>query len=698
MTLMLAFRRATMPSLLLLSSLFTAGPVMADQAGPDEASILANRDSGKDWPSHGFDYAGTRFSPLTQITSKNVDKLGLAWSYDLKSTRGIEATPIVVDGTMYVTASWSVVHALDAKTGKQLWSYDPKVPREKAYQACCDVVNRGVAVYKGKVFVGSLDGRLVALDAKSGKKVWEQDTIVDRSRPYTVTGAPRVFRGNVIIGNGGAEFGVRGYITAYDAETGKQKWRWFTVPGDPAKPYENDAMAKAAKTWDPKGKYWESGGGGTVWNSMVFDPELNLMYIGTGNGTPWAHRKRSPAGGDNLYLASIVAINPETGDYVWHYQETPGDNWDYTSTQDLILADIKIDGKLRKVIMHAPKNGFFFVVDRTNGKFISAQNFVDVNWATGYDKDGRPIEIAEARSEDKPFDAIPGPFGGHNWHSMSYSPKTGLAYFPAQNIPLNLMEDKNWTEHGSNKPGQPMSGIGWNTGMLINAETPSSKPFGRLLAWDPVKQQERWRYEHVAPWNGGALSTAGNLVFQGTADARLMAFDAGSGDVLWQSPMGTGVIAAPISYEVDGEQYITIAAGWGGVFGLTQRASETATPGTVYTFKLNGKAKMPEFTQHQLGNLLTGVKYDPALVEEGTYLYVSNCVFCHGVPGVDKGGNIPNLGYVDKSFIENLDKFVFNGPFVSRGMPDFTGKLSAEDVEKIKAFIQGTADAIRPKK
>ncbi|AFT72639.1 Dehydrogenase, PQQ dependent [Alloalcanivorax dieselolei B5] len=698
MTLMLAFRRVTMPSLLLLSSLFTTGPVLADQAGPDEASILANRDSGKDWPSHGFDYAGTRFSPLTQITSKNVDKLGLAWSYNLESTRGIEATPIVVDGTMYVTASWSVVHALDAKTGKRLWSYDPKVPREKAYQACCDVVNRGVAVYKGKVFVGSLDGRLVALDANSGKKLWETDTIIDRSRPYTVTGAPRVFRGNVIIGNGGAEFGVRGYITAYDAETGKQKWRWFTVPGDPAKPYENEAMAKAAKTWDPKGKYWESGGGGTVWNSMVFDPELNLMYIGTGNGTPWVHRKRSPAGGDNLYLASIVAINPETGDYVWHYQETPGDNWDYTSTQDLILADIKIDGKLRKVIMHAPKNGFFFVVDRTNGKFISAQNFVDVNWATGYDKDGRPIEIAEARSEDKPFDAIPGPFGGHNWHSMSYSPKTGLAYFPAQNIPLNLMEDKNWKKHGSNKPGQPMSGIGWNTGMLINAETPSSKPFGRLLAWDPVKQQERWRYEHVAPWNGGTLSTAGNLVFQGTADARLMAFDAGSGDVLWQSPMGTGVIAAPISYQMDGDQYITIAAGWGGVFGQTQRASDTATPGTVYTFKLNGKAQMPEFTQYQLGNLLSGVKYDPALVEEGTYLYVSNCVFCHGVPGVDKGGNIPNLGYVDKSFIENLDKFVFNGPFVSRGMPDFTGKLSAEDVEKIKAFIQGTADAIRPKK
>jgi quinohemoprotein ethanol dehydrogenase len=668
------------------------------QASPvNEALILKNKETGKSWPEHGFDYSGSRFSPLTRINTSNVSKLGLAWSYDLNSTRGIEATPIVANGVMYVTASWSIVHAMDAKTGKQLWTYDPKVPRTTAKDACCDVVNRGVAVHEGKVYVASLDGRLIAIDAVTGSLIWETDTINDKERPYTITGAPRVYKGNVIIGNSGAEYGVRGYITSYDAKTGKQIWRWYTVPGDPSKPYENDAMKQAAKTWDPAGKYWESGGGGTVWNSMVFDPELNLMYIGVGNPSPWSLLKRSPAGGDNLYVGSVVALNPDTGEYVWHYQETPADSWDYTSVQDMILTDLVLDGKERKVLLHAPKNGFFFVIDRITGEFISAENYVEVNWATGYTKDGRPIVTELVKNAKDPYDIVPGPFGGHNWHSMSFNPETGLAYFPAQNVPLTLSEDPNWIEQGSNKPGQPMSGTGWNTGMLINAKAPTSKPFGRLLAWDPATQKEAWRYEHVAPWNGGTLSTSGDLVFQGTADARLMAFNAKNGDVLWQAPMGTGVIAAPITYEIDGEQYITIAAGWGGVFGLFARASELDTPGTVYTFKLGGTAKPPEFVDYQLSNLVKGVKYNPEHVEEGTALYVSNCVFCHGVPGVDRGGVIPNLGYSNKNLISNLDKVVFNGPFTKEGMPDFTGKLSLQDVEKIKAFIQGTADAVRTK-
>lgn len=652
--------------------------------------------AGTEWRTHGYDDAGTRFSPLTQITPDNVKDLGLVWAYDLESTRGVEATPIVVDGVMYVTAPWSIVHALDVRTGKALWTYDPEVPREKGKNACCDVVNRGVAVQGGKVFVGSLDGRLVAIDAKTGKRVWEQNTLIDDSKPYTITGAPRVIKGKVIIGNGGAEYGVRGYITAYDADTGKQAWRWFAVPGDPSQPFEDASMAAAAKTWDPAGKYWEAGGGGTVWNSMVYDAELDLMYIGTGNPSPWSHRKRSPAGGDNLYTASIVALRPDTGEYVWHYQQTPADNWDYTSTQDLILADITLADKPRKVILHAPKNGFFFVVDRTNGEFISAQNFVPVNWASGYDKNGRPIENPVARDPDQPFDATPGPFGAHNWHSMSYSPKTGLAYFPAQNIPLVLQEDKNWA-YNQAQPGQAMAGIGWNLGMLVNTRPPTSAPFGRLIAWDPVQQKEVWRKEHASPWNGGTLATAGNVVFQGTADARLMAFDARDGKELWSAPMGTGVIAAPVTYEVDGQQYVSIAVGWGGVYGKSARGSERRTPGTVYTFALGGKAAMPPFTQYQLNNLVSGVKYDPALVGEGTALYVMNCAFCHGVPGVDKGGAIPNLGYSAASTIEHLDQFVFKGPFMQRGMPDFSGRLTMEQVERIKAFILGTADAVRPK-
>lgn len=659
--------------------------------------IASNARTTNDWPTHGLDYAETRHSRLDQINTGNVKDLGLVWSYNLESKRGVESTPLVVDGIMYVTASWSVVHAIDVRTGQRIWTYDPQVPREAGFKGCCDVVNRGVALYEGKVYVAAYDGRLVALDAATGQRLWEKDTIIDRRFSYTITGAPRVVKGKVIIGNGGAEYGVRGYVTAYDAKTGEQKWRWFTVPGDPSKPFEDESMAKAAKTWDPAGKWWEAGGGGTAWDAMAFDPELNLLYIGTGNGSPWAHKKRSPAGGDNLYLASIVALNPDTGKYVWHYQETPGDNWDFTSTQPMILADLVLDGKKRKVVMHAPKNGFFFIIDRTNGRFISAKNFVDVNWSTGYDKSGRPIETEIARKGDRPREVIPSAYGARNWHSMSYNPKTGLVYMPVQGVPISLVDNKDWSFNGV-RPGEPHSNMGWNLAMFANVEPPTSKPFGRLLAWDPVKQQAKWAVEHVSPWNGGTLTTAGNLVFQGTADGRFIAYNATSGEKLWETPTGTGVIAAPTTYMVDGKQYVSIAVGWGGVYGLASRATDRQGPGTVYTFAVGGKAPAPAFVAYQMSKLVEGVKYNPQHVPEGTALYVSNCVFCHGVPGVDRGGNIPNLGYMDAAFIENLDKFVFKGPAVARGMPDFTGKLSADDVEKIKAFIQGTADAIRPKK
>ncbi|SFM99791.1 PQQ-dependent dehydrogenase, methanol/ethanol family [Variovorax sp. OV329] len=674
----------------------TPDHIKSATAKVDGAFIRANAARTGDWPSHGLDYAETRFSKLEQVNAGNVKDLGLAWSYNLESTRGVEATPLVVDGIMYVSASWSVVHAIDVRTGQKIWTFDPKVDKAQGFKGCCDVVNRGVALYQGKVYVGAYDGRLIALDAATGQVVWEKNTVGDSKFSYTITGAPRVFKGKVIIGNGGAEYGARGYITAYDAATGDQKWRWYTVPGDPSKPFEDESMARAAKTWDPANKYWESGGGGTAWDSLTFDPELNLMYVGTGNGSPWARSKRSPKGGDNLYLSSIVAINPDTGKYVWHYQETPGDNWDYTATQPMILADIKVDGKPRKVILHAPKNGFFFVIDRTNGKFISAKNFVDVNWATGYDKNGRPIEVAAARENTKPGDSVPGPFGAHNWHPMSYSPQTGLAYLPAQNIPLSLMDDKDW-KFNESAPARPHSGLGWNTAMFINAEPPKSKPFGRLIAWDPVQQKAAWTVEHVSPWNGGTLTTAGNLVFQGTADGRLVAYNAKTGEKLWETPTGTGVVAAPATYMVDGKQYVSVAVGWGGVYGIAQRATERQGPGTVYTFVLGGNAKAPDFVQYRMDKLLQGVKYDPAKVPDGTLLYVSNCVFCHGVPGVDRGGNIPNLAYMNPAMIENLDKVVFKGPAMERGMPDFSGKLTADDVEKIKAFIQGTADAIRPK-
>lgn len=675
----------------------SAAHIRAVTGAVDSAAIVANGKTTKDWPSYGLDYAETRFSKLDQINADNVKQLGLQWSYSLGSERGVEATPVVVDGIMYVTASWSVVHAIDTRTGKKLWTFDPKVDHSKGYRGCCDVVNRGVALYKGKVFVGAYDGRLIALDAATGNKAWEIDTLIDHEHSYTITGAPRVFNGKVVIGNGGAEYGARGYVTAYDAETGKQAWRWFTVPGDPSKPFEDESMEKAAKTWDPAGKWWENGGGGTAWDTITFDPDLNLIYVGTGNGSPWNRNLRSPAGGDNLYLASIVALNADTGKYVWHYQETPGDNWDYTSTQPMILADIAIDGKPRKVILHAPKNGFFFVIDRTNGQFISAKNFVDVNWATGYDSNGRPIEVPEARSADKSFDAIPGPYGAHNWHPMSFNPQTGLVYLPAQGVPVNLTGEKALTQNKM-EPFKFGSTTGWNVGFTLNAVPPKNLPFGRLVAWDPVQQKEAWRAEYVSPWNGGTLTTAGNLVFQGTADGRFVAYNAKTGEKLWESPLGTGAVAAPATYMVDGVQYVSIAVGWGGVFGISARATETEAPGTVYTFAVGGKAKMPEFAKYQMGNLLTGIEYDPKDVAEGTAIYVAACATCHGVPGVDRGGNVKNLGYSTTERIAHLKDIVFKGPFRDKGMPDFTGKLTEADVVKIQAFIQGTADAIRPKK
>ena len=405
---------------------------------------------------------------------------------------------------------------------------------------------------------------------------------------------------------------------------------------------------------------------------------------------------RSPSGGDNLYLASLVALNADTGQYIWHYQETPGDNWDYTSTQPMILADINIDGAPRKVILHAPKNGFFFVIDRTNGKFISATNFVDVNWTTGYDANGRPMEVAASRS-DGPYDTIPGPFGAHNWHPMSFNPQTGLVYLPAQNVPVNFTSEKEFAQNAAT-PGKFGGTWGWNLGYMLNATPPKAPLLGRLIAWDPVQKKEAWHVEYKAPWNGGTLTTAGNLVFQGTADGRFIAYDATSGKTLWETPTGTGVVAAPATYMVDGVQYLSIAVGWGGVFGIWDRVTELRTPGTVYTFAIGGKAKLPEFVKYQVENLLEGVPYDPKDVPEGTALYVAACAPCHAVPGVDNGGNVRNLGFVPKEEIVNLKDIVFNGPFKDRGMPDFTGKLKDEDVVKIQAFIQGTADAVRPKK
>jgi PQQ-dependent dehydrogenase (methanol/ethanol family) len=419
----------------------------------DDASLRNADARPAEWLTHGRNYAETRFSSLNQISAGNVKNLGLAWAFETQTTRGLEATPVVADGVIYTTGSWSVVFAIDARTGKQLWMWDPAVPRALGQKACCDVVNRGVAIYKGKVYAGTLDGRLAALDTRNGKVVWQAIT-VDQKQPYTITGAPRIVKGRVIIGNGGAEYGVRGYVSAYDAESGKLAWRFYTVPGDPSKPFESPAMDRAAKTW--KGEWWKMGGGGTVWDSLAYDPELDLLYVGTGNGSPWNRDIRSPGGGDNLYLSSILALRPDTGELVWFYQTTPGDSWDFTATQHMILAELEIGGRQRKVLMQAPKNGFFYVLDRKTGELISAEAYVPMTWAKGIDKTtGRPIEDPAARYEKSLALVKPGPLGGHNWQPMSFSPQTGLVYIPAQDPFFVYAQDRRFQF----KPGA------WNTGI-----------------------------------------------------------------------------------------------------------------------------------------------------------------------------------------------------------------------------------------
>lgn len=661
------------------------------------------------WLLHGRTYREERFSPLEQVNRGNVGQLGLAWSHKIDDDRGLEATPIVVDGVMYVSGPYSKVYALDAATGQRLWTYDPRVDRGISGSACCDVVNRGVAVWKGRVYIGVLDGRLEALDAASGKRVWSVDTVTDHKRNYTITGAPRIVKDKVLIGNGGAEYGVRGYVSAYDAATGKLAWRFFTVPGDPAQPPENEAMALARKTWFGN-DYAMYGGGGTAWDSMSYDPELNLVYIGVGNGSVWSRKLRSQGQGDNLFLSSIVAVNADTGAYVWHYQTTPGEEWDYTATQQITLADLTIDGLKRKVLMQAPKNGFFYVIDRTNGKLISANNYVPVNWAKSIDlKTGRPVFDTEAaRYEDGRLRLVtPAGFGGHNWHPMSYNPQTGLVYIPAmigawyfQAVDQSPMPGQKGT---FNFGAVPTMGIPPDPGERTHPQASDipdlAEPedleriqhawHGRLIAWDPVQQKARWAHEYTAMYNGGTLSTAGGLVFQGSGDGHFYAYDAQDGKQLLDVPLTTGVIAAPISYRIKDVQYVAVAAGWGGGYTLfsgpvAQQAHQRANA-QVIAFRLGGTAKMLPPPPSREPVTLPQTTLAPDRLAHGQLNYLIHCAACHGV-AVISGGVVPDLRYMTRNTFDSFDG-ILQGALASAGMPDFSRKLSATDREEIKQYI-----------
>ncbi|MCB1706102.1 MAG: PQQ-dependent dehydrogenase, methanol/ethanol family [Halioglobus sp.] len=665
----------------------TAAPAAAVNA---KRLVQADREPGN-WMSHGRTYSEQRFSPLSQINDKNVGSLGLAWSFDIDTRRGIEATSIVVDGVMYTTGAWSIVRALDARTGKLLWTFDPQVPKEKAKHTCCDVVNRGVAVWKGQVFFGSLDGRLFALNARTGKVKWEVATF-DPELPYTITGAPRVVKDKVLIGNGGAEFGVRGFLSAYNVKDGSLAWRFYTVPGDPALGFENDAMKMAAQTWN--GEWWKlGGGGGTVWDSMAYDPELDLLYFGVGNGTPWNQEIRSPGGGDNLFLSSIVAVRPETGEYVWHYQTTPGESWDYTATQSIILASIKVDGAERKVLMQAPKNGFFYVLDRATGELLSAENYINITWATHVDMEtGRPVEVEGARYRETPFTLFPSYLGGHNWHPMSFSPETGLAYIPVLDIPAVYGQPEDFKYN----PGIANTGTdGVIAGLpddQAERDAIGALVKGRLLAWDPVKQQQAWSVEYRGPWNGGTLATAGNLVFQGTADGKLVAYRADTGEQLWDFATQTGVVAPPISFEIDGEQYISVNVGWGGafalVFGEYVQAESLPNVSRVLTFKLGGKATLPPVDWKPAVVLNPPEQTaSPETIALGLTTYQDVCMGCHGLNAVS-GLIIPDLrGSAYLWDEKGWESVVRGGQLKDRGMASFADNISPEQAQAIRAYV-----------
>ncbi len=677
-----------------LPAKFAASAHATGAAAVDGKRLLgADRESGS-WLAAARDYNEQRFSTLEQINDKNVASLGLAWFGDIDTERGQEATPVVVDGVLYLTTAWSMVKAYDIATGKKLWEYDPEVNKAKGADACCDVVNRGVAAWKGKIYLGALDGRLIALDGRSGKVVWSVSTVPPGGH-HTVTGAPRIANGKVFIGNGGAEYDVRGYVAAFDAETGKELWRWYTVPGDPSKPFENKAMAMAAKTWH--GEWWKLGGGATVWDTIVYDPKTNLVYFGTGNGLAWAQELRSPGGGDNLFVSSIVALNADTGEYAWHYQETPGDEWDYDNCNPIMIADLPFPGGKRHVVMQASKNGFFYVLDAKSGKLVSAEKYQpDTNWASKVDlKTGRPIISPEARysSNNKPALILPAALGTHNWHPMAMSPATGYIYIPVQVSASAYAMKANFRPN----PQGTNTGTDFAGGQAL-CTAPGAKCGNiesYILAWDPVKAKEVWRIKNDVYGSSGILATAGNLIFSGNHNGEFAAYDAVSGKKLWSAPTQARVVAAAAAYTAGGQEEVAILVGARGLPPNQERTSQvSANNSRLLVFKVGGAVKLP--TEPVVVASAASAKLDPPLltasnedVFAGEDAYDRNCRACHGRTAVPQGGSIgPDLRY--SALIRTPDQFrhaVLDGERSARGMPGFKTILRPGEADQLLAYI-----------
>lgn len=691
-----------------------AEPRSASSAAPSAAfgnvdleRLLAADDEPGQWMTHGRDFGKSHYSPLDQINVDNVGRLGFAWDYDMGTSRGLEATPIVVDGVLYTSGTTGRVYAVDAATGEEIWKFDPESDGQVNRYTCCDEVNRGIAVWEGMVYVGSLDGRMFGLDAATGDVVWEVDTIIYKDRAYTSSGAPEIAGGVVVIGNAGADYDARGYVSAYDLKSGELAWRFFIVPGDPENGYEHPEMEMAARTWDPESR-WDVGGGGTAWNGMAYDPELNLLYVGTGNAALFNWHERSPSGGDNLFLASILAIDPDTGRLAWHYQQVPRESWDYTATQPMILTDMEFDGEVRKVLMQAPKAGFFYILDRETGELLSADPYVPMNWATHVDLEtGRPAIDEEAVDyADGPVFVEPSGMGGHSWNPMAYSPDTGLVYIPAIEGGAITYDP---TDGHVYRPKQANSGNSTLFGnMLLQDPENVAEPLRSKLrevqaagkhtsravlkAFDPATGEVRWEQEGVGYWDrSGALATAGGLVFQGTDTGHFRAYDAETGEKVLDLEVGTSIMAGPATYTVDGVQYIAVLAGWGGGGWFaphpTSAVIRYGNDNRIIAFRLDGgDVPLPDPVS-EIGPIPeppVARTASPETVQEGAQLFARSCAICHA--NVDHGMT-PDLRRMDAATHASFKAIVLYGARRYQGMPQWDDVLNEEQADAIHAYL-----------
>lgn len=635
------------------------------------------------WMTVGGTYEERHYSPLNEVNRDTVSRLGLSWFADYDTNLSQQGTPLYIDGVIYVSTAWSKVYAYDARTGAQLWQYDPQTPKEIAIKVCCGIVNRGIAAYEGKIYLGTLDGYLVAINAKTGQEEWRKLT-VDADKQYTVTSAPRVIKGQVVIGNSGSEFGVRGYLGAYNATTGEDIWRVYTVPGNPELGFENPQMAMAAKTWS--GNWWELGGGGTVWDAIVYDEINNLVVFGTGNGTPWDQRVRDPNGGDNLFVASLLAVDADTGEYAWHYQTTPGDTWDYDAMSPIMLLDLPFNGEQTRVVVQPNKNGMMYVLEAATGKLLKADAFTEVNWNTGVDMvTGRPIEVPEARySRDEIYNLAPGVQGGHGWHANAFNPETGLVYIATQRAYFVMRTAENFVPN----PQGTNLGIDMGASFVYMRDNPDApREFvGYVTAWDPVAGKAVWKSEEHDGPTGGVLSTGGGLVFSGGGNNtnEFRAYDTVSGQKLWSFDTQTGMVAAPITFELDGKQYVAASVG-------INSAGNYYAPNysRLLVFAIDGAAVLPtpvSFTAPQLNPPPLTASAEE--VAAGQQHYNANCAICHGNGGAARGANFPNLLVSPMlNAQEAFDSIVLQGVRQERGMVSFADRLQPADTSAIRAYL-----------